>query len=203
MSPERIVELTPREREILDELVVIFTEEGFAHLTMASVAAAVRCSLRDLYRIAPNKDDLFVIVVDRLASARGRAALRAIDEDMDALEAVRRYLHVGNELVSVYGERLAADVAEHPRMSERHDTFAAYGVEVVKALLDYAVDHGALRKVNTGALARMLAGTARDFTRPEARHLIGPSARDAANDMADLVIDGLRCQSPTAERSAR
>lgn len=193
-TQERTALLTSRERRILEDVAIIFAASGFAHLTMGGLAGAVRCSLRDIYRIASTKEDLFLLVIDRLAFAHGRAAALAITEDMDCLEAVRTYLRVGNEMVDHYGQRLSADIAADARMTARLDLFATHGINVVKALLDHAVYTGELRPFETGALARMLAGTARDFTRREATRVIGASPTHAANEMVDLVCACLRPQ---------
>ena len=51
LSRETEDALTPRQREVLDQLHEVFLD-GFAHLTMAEMAAAASCSLRTLYEVA-------------------------------------------------------------------------------------------------------------------------------------------------------
>ena len=57
-------QLTDRQRDLLDRLVELF-DEGFAHLTMADLAARLNCSLRTLYELAPSRDELVLTVIDR------------------------------------------------------------------------------------------------------------------------------------------
>ena len=65
--------LTVRQREILDELTVLI-RDGFAHLTMADIAARLGCSLRTLYGIASSRDLLVLIACDRSLWSAGREA---------------------------------------------------------------------------------------------------------------------------------
>ena len=51
---------------------------GFATLTMAELAARLNCSLRTLYALAPSRDELVLVVVDRNLWRVGRAARDAV-----------------------------------------------------------------------------------------------------------------------------
>ena len=77
LSRETEDALTPRQREVLDQLHEVFLD-GFAHLTMAEMAAAASCSLRTLYEVASGKDELVRIVVDRHLWGIGRTAMAAV-----------------------------------------------------------------------------------------------------------------------------
>jgi len=206
LDAEAAAQLTERDRDILQELTRIFMESGFARYRMVDLATELRCSLRALYRLGSSKEDLFLVVLERIAFTYGRAAAEAVSEQMTALQAVDAYLRTGNEMVGIFQGQLGIDVAESPRAAARIDVCAAYGIDVVRALLDFAVERGEIRPVNTGALARMLAGAARDFARPEAMPLLQASPQEAANDMLDLVLEGLRRGAPAkavpAKRSA-
>jgi len=70
---------TRRQQQILDALEVIFREEGFRSLTIGDLANRLRCSRSTLYAIAPTKEELFLLVQDRLmrrTGAEGEARAR-------------------------------------------------------------------------------------------------------------------------------
>src|SRR6266568_1634749 len=69
-----------RERALLDELERIFFAEGFAHLSMADLAARLRVSRTTLYRLAPGKQNLVELVVDRMFNQMGKTARAALAE---------------------------------------------------------------------------------------------------------------------------
>ena len=57
--------LSARQKEAilgLEELI----KEGYPQLTMSQIANRLKVSLRTLYKIAPKKEDLLLIAVDRL-----------------------------------------------------------------------------------------------------------------------------------------
>ena len=99
LGPETEKRLTPRQREVLDDLQKLVAAENFSELTMAEIAAEVNCSLRTLYGISPSKEELVLTVVDRRLHRIGRAAIRALDPSLPPLDALRAYLQAANEAV--------------------------------------------------------------------------------------------------------
>jgi len=125
LSRERAAELTPRQWEILDELGRLF-DKGFVDVTMAELAGRLNCSLRTLYGIAESRDQLVLTVVDRNLRTIGRAAHRAINDEMSGLDAVKSYLAAANIAVSDTREEFARDMESIPAgvaLSEAHSTY--------------------------------------------------------------------------------
>ena len=77
LSREREQALTARQRELLDQLGALF-DRGFADLTMATIARELSCSLRTLYELAPSRDELLLMVIDRNLWRIGRTAAGAL-----------------------------------------------------------------------------------------------------------------------------
>jgi AcrR family transcriptional regulator len=63
--------LTQRQEEILDLLEAIFRDEGFRTLTIGELAKRLKCSRSTLYSIAATKEELFLLVTDRLLQRTG------------------------------------------------------------------------------------------------------------------------------------
>lgn len=190
LDRDREVQLTPRQREILDELGALF-EDGFAHLTMAEIAAKMNCSLRTLYEVAPSRDQLVLTVVDRNLWTVGRVASAAIRPGMAPLDAMRAYLESATVAVGRTTEAFARDMAAMPEAQELSRVHSDYLVEVTRCLLDLAVEQGDVADVDTGAVARVIAGLGRDFARPEVLPMLRSSPKEAADAMVALVLRGL------------
>lgn len=196
LGRERERQLTDRQREILDRLGDRF-DQGFADLTMAGIAAWAGCSLRTLYGLAPSRDELVAVVVDRNLWRIGRTARDAITSDMTPLEAVRAYLRAATVAVSRTTEAFARDLARVPaahRLGERH---SEYLVAVTRCLLDLAVEEGQMADLDTGALARVMAGLGSDLARPEVIRTLRTSPKDAADAVLDILLRGL--PAPTSK----
>ena len=67
-----------------------------------------------------------------------------------------------------------------------------YIVEITRTLLDEAVEAEEIRPVDTGALAFVLGRLGRECARPELKDLVQHSARETADSIAEIVLNGLR-----------
>lgn len=191
LSRDRERALTARQREILDQLGAIF-DDGFADLTMADLAARLSCSLRTIYELAPSRDELVLVVVDRNLRRIGRTAASALDAEMAPLDALRSYLQAATVAVAGTTPAFARDLAAVPDAQRLSDAHSDYLVAVTRCLLDLAVERGDIADVDTGAIARVMASLGRDFARPEVMSTLRSSPKNAADAVVDVILRGLR-----------
>jgi AcrR family transcriptional regulator len=182
--------LTDRQRELLDHMEHLFAN-GFADLTMAGLAARLNCSLRTLYALAPSRDELVLIVVDRSLWRTGRVARDAIGDDLAPLDAVRAYLEAATVAVSGWTEAFARDLAAVPAAKQLANEHNEYLFAVTRTLLDLAVERGDIPDVDTAAVSRVLAGLGGFFSRPDIIPTLRSSPKEAADGVVDLVLRGL------------
>jgi AcrR family transcriptional regulator len=191
LSRDHVARLTDRQRELLVQLGAMF-RDGFAHLTMSEIAAALNCSLRTLYGLAPSRDELVLTVADLHLWRVGREAMAAIDADMAPLDAVRVYLGAATVAVSSMTEAYARDLGAIPAAQRRNGDHLDYVTAVTRTLLDLAVERGDIEPVDTAAVARTLANLGQDFIRPEViSTLQSSSPKVAADAVVDIVLRGL------------
>lgn len=183
--------LTDRQRDVLDQLGHMF-DEGFADLTMAEIAARLNCSLRTLYALAPSRDELVLIVVDRNLWKVGRAARDAIGPDLAPLDALRAYLEGATVAVGGMTEAFSRDLAAVPAAQQLSDDHNEYLFEVARTLLDLATERGDIVGVDTASVARVLAGLGTFLSRPSVISTLRSSPKEAADEVVDLVLRGLR-----------
>jgi AcrR family transcriptional regulator len=190
LSRARERSLTARQRELLDQLGGLF-DHGFATLTMAEIAARLSCSLRTLYELAPSRDELLLIVIDRNLWRIGRTATAALDGATAPLDALRAYLEAATVAVAGTTPAFARDLAAVPAAQQLNDAHSDYIVAVTRCLLDAAVERGDIDPVDTAALARVMAGVGRDFARPEVLATLQSSPKEAADRVVDVILRGL------------
>ncbi len=83
----------PRERRLLDGLERIFLERGLRKVTVAELAAKLHCSRSTLYALAPSKEELFLLVLERLFDRirrHGDQAAAATEDKAAKIVAVLR-----------------------------------------------------------------------------------------------------------------
>ena len=110
LAPETEQGLTPRQRQVLDQLEDLVTEDGLAALTMGQIAAHMGCSLRTLYGISPSKEELVLAAVDRNLRRIGREAIESLDPTMPPLEMLRAYLRAARSAFRALSAQALADV---------------------------------------------------------------------------------------------
>lgn len=190
LSRDRERALTSRQREILDQLGGLF-DQGFADLTMATIAKRLSCSLRTLYELAPSRDELVLMVIDRNLWRVGRSATGALDGATRPLDALRAYLRAANVAIAGTTGAFARDLDAVPAAQELNDAHSDYIVAVTRCLLDAAVEQGDVAPVDTAAVARVIAGVGRDFSRPEVLATLRTRPKEAADAVVDIVLAGL------------
>jgi AcrR family transcriptional regulator len=195
LDRHREQQLTDRQRELLDQLGAMFAN-GFARFTMGELAAQLNCSLRTLYALAPSRDELVMIVVDRHLRRIGRAAHEAIDTTMAPLDALRSYLEAATVAVSRTTEGFARDLAATPGAQRLSDGHNDYLVAVARSLLDLAAERGDIGDVDTAAVAKVMAGLGRDFARADTIPTLRSSPKEAADAVMDLILRGLQSSRP-------
>jgi AcrR family transcriptional regulator len=183
--------LSARQRQLLDELEKLVVAEGLSELTMAEIAAQVNCSLRTLYGIAPSKEELVLTVVDRRLHRIGRTAIGSLDASLPPLSALRAYLRAANEAVQPEADSFSREFSDLPGAKRLLDAHEGYVMAVTQSLLDRAVAEGQISSVDTAAVAHVLGGLGREFSRPEVSELVAAPPKATADAIAEILLRGL------------
>ncbi|MEZ5228837.1 MAG: hypothetical protein R2710_19890 [Acidimicrobiales bacterium] len=144
---------------------------------------------RTLYEIAPSKEQLVLVVLDRFLNKKGRSALLAIDHADPVITQLRSYLTGGLEfqLKATLSEDLADD-APARRLVDRHYRFA---MTVVERLVRLGVDRGEFRQVDAAVVAATVAGASLYLGQPEIVADIGLPVGELVDQMLDFVLASL------------
>lgn len=179
--------LGPRHREVLGQLEGLFLQEGFAGLSVRELAGSVGCSRRTLYELAPSKDELVLLVLDRFLHRVGRDAIEAIDAECSYADQITAYFLGGIELQRlshVFGEDLADDASAR-RLFDRHYSFV---MALTEQLVRDGVEAGEFRPVEPAIVAGVLAGTGMFFNQPDVRADSGLELERAIEGALDLIV---------------
>ena len=181
--------LGPRQREVLDAIEAIFVERGFASFTISDLAGQVGCSRRTIYELAPSKDQLVLVVLDRLLHQKGRRALDAIDLDAPIAEQIRSYLAGGVEFG--WAHRFSDDLADDAPARRLVDHHYRFVMTVVKRLLDLGVERGELRPVDTQVTAATLTGASLFISEPDMLDRFTMPSSNVVAQIVDLIVPPL------------
>lgn len=187
--------LTPRQTDVLDAFEALILAEGFRHLTVGATAARLGCSRRTLYDLAPSKDDLVALAVERYLA-------RFLDDCLTEIGRHRspaRQLEAAAALVTArfagLSDAFTADVVATPRTAALVATFAGRFADGLEAVVETGVRQGTFRRVHPRLVAEAILGLVDRLQDPAVLRGLGLSYDEAARQVAGLFLDGIRTRN--------
>lgn len=183
--------LSARQKEAilgLEELI----EAGYPQLTMSQIANRLKVSLRTLYKIAPKKEDLLLIAVDRLLFKIGAEAQKAINTGDGPLEKLKIFLHKTNEATKNDTLAFTEDFDKIQGARALIDSHENYVVNLTKNMLDEAIEAGEINKIDTSWMSLVLSGLTRETNRKYLKKASKAETADSAKEMMEIIFKGLK-----------
>jgi AcrR family transcriptional regulator len=150
-GPRRTVaELRRRSRdEILDELAVVFAEDGFADVPVGELARRLRCSRSTLYQMAPTHDDLVLAVLGHVFSRIWSAANEAAVAEHGCAARLQAWTLATIEGAGALTPRLRRDIFGWEPARSALEASLRNGLTDFASMFDAAVEAGEVRPANT------------------------------------------------------
>lgn len=194
-----------RERALLDELERIFFAEGFAHLSIADLAARLRVSRTTLYRLAPGKQNLVELVVDRMFNRMGKRARAALSEQADPAAKVAAYLGTGTASVRAGSLAFNRDLEANARTRAVYDRYQATGMEVLASLIADGVRAGGFRQVPAAMVVQIADAAHARLRDPGVLADLGMTHAEAIDGLIGVLLHGIAgpgAQAPLGDGAA-
>lgn len=158
LLPARLGPASPSRRaeQLLDELEEIFLSEGFHHLSIAELATRLRTSRRTFYELAPSRDELVLVVLDRIFHRMGRQAHDEMAGIADPLDRVEVYLASALPDMRRMSERFSDDLDRQPSAQRLFAEHVRYGTAVVGDMVQEAIDAGRAHDFDAYFVSQML-----------------------------------------------
>ena len=182
--------LTKRQLEALNELENLI-KTGVPDLTMSQIANKLKVSLRTLYELAPSKEELVLIAVDRLLFKIGKEAQNSIDSNDSPLTQLKKYLNITTKALHPTTLAFSRDFSELKGAKELVDAHENFVIALTQNLLKEAIKEKEIRDVDTAAFAHVLAGLGRDFNRQYANSSFKEDPASTAMAISEIIFIGL------------
>lgn len=184
--------LSPRQEEVLDIVEGIFLRDGVKAVRIGELAAEASCSRSTLYQLAPSKEELLLLVLDRMLRRIMQRGAKAIAAAGDPIDRVRAVITTGALDLGAFDPRFLEEVQRYPPARLLFDRRIADGRAALEGLIDEAVAAGQLRPVNVGVVAEAIVTVVLRFTDPEYVRATRADPRRELAELADILIEGLR-----------
>ena len=180
-----------RQRELLDSLEALFLAQGFRHLTIGDLVDQVSCSRRTLYSLAPSKEELVLVVIERFFNrmgvrARGEAASRT-----DPGEAIAAYLATGVTAFMSAQSAFTEDLESYLPTKQLYDRHLDIALRVLGQLVDAGIQAQLFRSFHSPLIAEILDACVARIRKPDVLARAGVSSSQAIAEFSDLIRYGL------------
>jgi AcrR family transcriptional regulator len=184
--------LGPRHLEILDGLETIVLTEGFRDLTVGSIAERLKCSRRTLYEIAQSKEELVLIVIDRVLRRLARVAHEAARNPPELIDRLRAFLITG--LTELHRATLAfsEDLAASPEAANLLAAHFRYAHGTVETMLVEGIESGEFSRLHPRIVSETSAAALQRLLDPDLLREAGVSFAEAVEEYLTLFTNGIR-----------
>ena len=168
----RSVGYTARQEEILDALEEVFLARGFLDVSVTDLVAAAHCSRRTLYELAPTKEQLFLLVADRMWRRLDAYAREAARPKADAATRIEAFLVHAAEIFRAPSANFLRAIQTYAPARRIFDDHIANYIDFIAELVSDGIRAGEFRSMDPHVAAEVLAAAAiqvagRDLADPE------------------------------------
>lgn len=188
--------LRPRQLALLDQLEAIFFAEGYRRIAMSELAKRLKCSKRALYECAPNRKQLFVLIIERWSRrvrAMGLAAEASASDTRGQLEA---YLEPGVTETRAVTEAFLEDLNDLPAARAILESHQFERMEHLKTILESGIRSGTFRPMHAHLVAGICLAGIEKINEPQFLRTAGLGYSEAFSELYHLLMTGLEIEAP-------
>lgn len=182
---------TERQQEILAGIETIILQEGFAHLSVGDLTARLHCSRRTLYELAESKDELVLIVLDRLLQRMGRQAHRTLRQVQDPAERVRAFMAAATMEIRSISLVFAEDIESHGPARRLFAAHYEFATSVLTSVIEDGIRQGAFRDVSALLVSQALDAAIARLQQPDVLRRLRTTEAEAFTEVLSVILDGL------------
>ncbi|AHH19845.1 transcriptional regulator, TetR family [Nocardia nova SH22a] len=145
-----------RSRVLLDELESLIVTEGFAGLTLAELAQRLHCSLRAFYEIAPNRQELLLVTIDRRMRRLGRHLREELAEHDDPPARLNLVLTLETSTLQTTSAQFREDAQKNVAIADLILAHKRYGASLIHDILVDGMRRGRFRRVDPYAIVEFI-----------------------------------------------
>lgn len=184
--------VSPRREEILERVESIMLHDGFADLTMDSLASRLHCSKSTLYAVARGKRELVRLVVRRFFEQATRDIEAETTMESDHRRKIKVYLRGVGRHMSKHSSAFYADMVAYRPAAEIYTLNSHAAARRVRTLIEAGVAAGQFRAVDASFAAEVVVLSIEGVRSGRLLERTGLTAGEAFAEIGDLILDGLR-----------
>ncbi len=180
-----------RKEELLEKLERIFLRHGFRSITIDYLATELRCSKKTLYNIAPSKEEIFLVVMDKWLSEIRRKGWQQASGQQVPRDRIQAFLHPGIEGVVDTTQSFWADVESYMPAKSMLTMHQRDRMHSIVDMIQVGIEDGSFHKVHPYLIAEVLLSAILRFDSPDFLESSGLSIGEAFQELYDVVFRGI------------
>lgn len=180
-----------RQEELFDTLETLALDEGFGALTVGELAARLSCSRSTLYALAPSKEELFLIVEERLLQRVHSNALACAERGSDPTARLMGYIAGAIETIRDVGTPYLTEILAYAPARQLLAEFQRTTIGHLRTLIEEGIAAGAFHALNAQIAAEVLDAAVSRVQDPRVLAETGLTASEALDHVSQLIIQGL------------
>ena len=185
---------TKRHHEIIDALERLL-EQGVPELTMSEIAKKLKISLRTLYEIAPSRDKLILMTMDKILKKLGKFAMDSVEDIDSPINKLEEYLFIVNQAVGPKFDRFLIDMEKINGSKTTADYHENFIKNYIKKLLEEAIEKKEIKSIDVKAFSILLGGIGREFFKEKNKNSINLTPEESANSITSIILNGIKLEN--------
>jgi len=190
-----------RLRQLLEGLENLFFEEGFLKFRMEDLARRLRCSKHTLYVLAPSREELFELVIERFLSRLRAEGERAASAAPDRISAVTAYLEAAVCATQKNSAQFISDIADFDPCRRRLRNHQRQRVAELEAIVAAGVEAGDFSEIHPKLVAEVMVHTLSKIVDPHFLAACGLTVSEAYREFYRWVVYGLAASNGRGSRA--
>jgi AcrR family transcriptional regulator len=180
-----------RRNRVLDQLVALFLDDGFAAFTLDDLTRRLRCSKSTLYLVATSKEQLVAAVVRRFFQRATAAVEGRLASSDDPAERLTTYLQAVSGELRAASPAFFRDLAGHPPARAIYEANTRHAARRVQELVVEGVRAGRMRNLDAAFVGAAVEQVMTAIHRGDIAGRTGLGDADAYRELARLVSAAL------------
>jgi AcrR family transcriptional regulator len=189
--------LSARQQEVLDALEHTFLDRGL-DVTVAELVAEAHCSRRTLYELAPTKEELFLLVIDRMMRRVGKTARDAAAAQTTPEARMEAFMGAGVTGWAPFTPAFRAAIESYGPAGWLLNHHLALARDYVVETIEDGIAEGRFRDAHPGLVADGLMAAVRRVTEPQLLQANGLTTAAALEELFRVFVHGLVARDDAA-----
>ena len=179
------------DEQLLASLEAIFLAEGYREVTFRDLAKRLGCSFRRLYRLAPSKEGLFLLIMHNFFERLKKEGWRKAGSGKPVITRIEEYLRVGVDYARRISFTCSEDIASLDSIRMLFDAFQEERIAGLREILEEGRESGELEGYHSYLVAEVMILSAKRLREPDFLAKAGLSFSEAMEELSRLLRFGV------------